>query len=644
MNWSYDGQSGTSINGSSAQQTSYPVGGARSDYTAGSGKSTYGVKYEYFYESFLQFNLPSFLPYTEQVTSASLSMYVTTSYNSNGSGTISAKKYNWTSSSVGSSSFISGGQVAPNAVNFAAWQTSSSPTYATLNYPSSVAVGRYNFVTSGSLLVSDINARNTIKIALINNSNISAFYDISNGSSNQIIFAEDAIRPSLKPQLILTTTVSSGFKNFKVASNFPYITSSYVDILSYAAINGNLDTTGNINSLGLISSPSIQTNTFNQTSGNSTLNNALFSGSHTQFYSTSTTFYGITRINATSLAIENLTISSNSTGISISGNSTNSITVTGGVGNSITKIGGGQGTGTGAYTIAIGYQAGGNTGAAGNISMGQQAGRLVTGINNIAIGYQSQISASSDYGIGIGFQAAAGTNSISIGRVSGTNGYSNSIALGYNAQAYGSGAIAIGTDSGGNGAAANNINEIALGTSLHKTIISGSLSVSNIINTGSLTMPVTTGRIPSVIGYSASATNSTSVTASGTTPAGFGTFTLTSGRLYEYKIVMFYQVSATTVAFKSYLTYPTLTRGSIQAITSTNTTAFSQVGTSNALTSTSTTITPTNAGAASTLLTATLQGILLPSASGIFSYQFGPATTGTASAMVGSYITVTEIG
>ena len=686
MYWYYDGTvNETRITGNSQPRTTYSVGGSRSDGTIGSGKSTFTYKFLYDYQSFLQFNLPSFLPYTEQVTSASLSMYVTTSYNNSGSGTISAKKYNWISASVGvSDRLITSGQLAPNASSYAAWQTSASPTYATLNYPSSVSAGRYNFVTSGSSLVSDINTRTTIKIALVNNADLSSSYEWPTDSSNQINFAEDVVKPSLKPQLVLTTTVSSGFKNFKVASNFPYITSSYVDILSYAAINGNLDVTGNINSIGTISSPSIQFNVLSQTLNGT----ATFSGSTINFNNSggSVTFTGKTyfnqpiKINTTSMTIENLTINSNYTGINIVGNSTTQILAN----NSTINIGSNN---TAGYTngIVIGISAQGST---NTISIGRNAFvGSSTGHTNIAIGYNAQYSVSSNYGIGIGYYATGGgISSVAIGYAPNTNNYNYSVAIGNStstqgtstvaignssqaistgtiaignqtnatniyavaigqyAQATAAGAVAIGTDSGGNGAYSPNTNQIVLGTASHTTYISGSLNVGIITNaSAALTVPVTTGRISSINGCAASAVTSSSITSSGITPTGFRTFNLIAGRLYQYKIIIFYQSATSAMAVKSYLTYPTLTFGTAMVVATSQNNFYSNATTSS-LTSTSATLTPTVGGAISTTSSNLIEGILFPSANGTFSYQCGPSTAGTASFSIGSFMIMSEIG
>ena len=566
------------------------------------GRAQYSDKsgsYDEEFQVFLEFDCTS-VPYADDILSATLSLY-----NPNfASPNCFAKKYNWGSLLTTS-----------DAISTA----STLPTYAS-GY---LYNGTNAFTNFGTTLVDDINNNPFISMAILTQDSVYGTY----GEITSLRLSNAAAQ--YRPKLVIITT-SNTKKKFKVAVDTPYVTASYMNVTSNLNLGGNLFVNSGSTSVSslLVRNNSV-VNGSQDISGVLTANNNFIANANA---SVSGTYF-----NAANLR---------SYGIDLGGEYGTSLLVVGGgnsQGRSIVKIGSNLGAGYGQYQITIGMDAGGTIARQGNISIGQQAGKLINGNQNIAIGYQSQISASSDYGIGIGFQAAAGTNSISIGRVSGTNGYSNSIAIGYNAQSVGSGAVAIGTDSGGNGAAAYNNNEIALGTSLHKITISGSLSVSNIINTGSLTLPVTTGRLASINSYSCSATNSTSVTASGTTPAGFGTFTLASGRLYEYKIVMFYRVGS-AIAFKSYLTYPTLTRGSIQSITSTNTTAFSQDGTSNALASTSTTITPTAATAANTVLTATLQGILLPSASGTFSYQFGPASAGTASAMVGSYITVTEIG
>jgi hypothetical protein len=270
--------------------------------------------------------------------------------------------------------------------------------------------------------------------------------------------------------------------------------------------------------------------------------------------------------------------------------------------------------------------------AVGTQSMQSASG----GSGNTAVGSQTMSSIN-----GGNYNTALGSNS---GKVTSVGSYN--LSLGYNvypSTASLSGTVQIGTDSGGVAATATASNQIVLGTVNHTTYIPGFLNTASIINTGSLNLPVTTGRIPSVTGYSASATNFSSVTTAGITPAGFGTFSLISGRLYEYKIIIFYQSSTAAMAVKSYLTYPTLTRGSAR-VTATTGTNFYSNATTNSITGTSATLTPTVVGTVGTTSTNMIEGILLPSANGTFIYQAGPSIAGTASIMVGSYMTVTEIG
>ena len=114
--------------------------------------------------------------------------------------------------------------------------------------------------------------------------------------------------------------------------------------------------------------------------------------------------------------------------------------------------------------------------------------------------------------------------------------------------------------------------------------------------------------------------------------------------LYEYDLVLFYQVSATTLGIKSLITASGAAASRVTAgiINFTNTTAISQVGSSNSATS-PVTLTAANAGAATTTLYQRITGTITASTTTNFDYQFGATAAGTASILIGSSMKLSKI-
>lgn len=115
------------------------------------------------------------------------------------------------------------------------------------------------------------------------------------------------------------------------------------------------------------------------------------------------------------------------------------------------------------------------TSGATNVGVGSSAQQGITnGISNTAIGHQSQYAPNNV----TGNATTSGIGQTSVGFQSGQGSATQRnyiLTLGFKATADGNGAVAIGTDSGGVGAAAVAANEIALGTANHTTRVRGKL-------------------------------------------------------------------------------------------------------------------------------------------------------------------------
>lgn len=146
---------------------------------------------------------------------------------------------------------------------------------------------------------------------------------------------------------------------------------------------------------------------------------------------------------------------------------------------------------------------------------------------------------------------------------------------------------------------------------------------------------------PSVQFATASLTNTSSVTFQ--KPTGMTGITLQANVLYRYEISIDYRVYSTNQVFKCRLNHPTVTRGGAHTVIGTNTAQVSYLGGATELTGTQTDIsstTSTNSGATS--LIQTTVGIIQPSASGTFSYEFAPASS-SATVFQNSYMMVTPV-
>ncbi|MGE6411402.1 beta strand repeat-containing protein, partial [Psychrobacter sp. NPDC078729] len=136
--------------------------------------------------------------------------------------------------------------------------------------------------------------------------------------------------------------------------------------------------------------------------------------------------------------------------------------------------------------IAIGRQSGQNVGARESIGIGFEAGSNVKGDNNTAIGTQAGMGVTGEYNISMGYQANKNAGVLDHSTVVGSkaNAGSNSVALGYEAQANNTDAVAIGSgaisDAQGLALGANSkseANNIALGFN-SKALVSDSTNSS----------------------------------------------------------------------------------------------------------------------------------------------------------------------
>jgi microcystin-dependent protein len=174
----------------------------------------------------------------------------------------------------------------------------------------------------------------------------------------------------------------------------------------------------------------------------------------------------------------------------------------------------GDGAGTGGSSVNIGKDAGKGATATGNVAIGRNAFGIgpMVGTYSLAVGYEAgKIVDGGSNAIYIGASAgkcAAGAASSSGGVFIGghtefldSGQTNNCVAIGYGAQLQGhytnafgkgaaakaAGALAIGTDSSGNGAQATASNDFVLGTASHKVKVPGTLTV-----TGVTTVPTPT--------------------------------------------------------------------------------------------------------------------------------------------------------
>jgi len=149
-------------------------------------------------------------------------------------------------------------------------------------------------------------------------------------------------------------------------------------------------------------------------------------------------------------------------------------------------------------------------------------------------------------------------------------------------------------------------------------------------------------RIPGTVFQRCTTNSAAATTGTFVVPTGFASQAVKSGRTYRFKYVIYYTVSATTVAFESRLAYPTLTAGSVQSVTFTNATAIARTGSVAVLPASPQTIIPPVAGV-TTQLELTLEGFIIPSADGNLVYDFTPSTAGTATMLAGSFMTLDEV-
>ena len=128
-------------------------------------------------------------------------------------------------------------------------------------------------------------------------------------------------------------------------------------------------------------------------------------------------------------------------------------------------------------------------------------------------------------------------------------------------------------------------------------------------------------------------------------PTGMTGITLQAGVLYKYEISILYQVITSNQVYKNRINHPAFTIGTAHNIIGTNTTQVSHLGLEKTLTGTQTDLsstTSTNAGA--TLLAQRVNGFILPSASGVLSYEFAPTTAATgADVFENSFMIVTPV-
>lgn len=176
---------------------------------------------------------------------------------------------------------------------------------------------------------------------------------------------------------------------------------------------------------------------------------------------------------------------------------------------------------------------------------------------------------------------------------------------------------------------------------LGSTSNSTTLKAQDVAIGNTATLPVGNVKIAGANFDYATATASNNSTTSYVSPSGVSGFTVYSGRAYKFEANIFYQMSTTAAAFRARITYPTLTAGAAQAFMYNSTTAVTSA-LSSSMGSGSTTFVGSNATASATTYLARINGFILPSASGTIGLDFGP-TTGTASALAGSWFTVTEV-
>lgn len=127
-------------------------------------------------------------------------------------------------------------------------------------------------------------------------------------------------------------------------------------------------------------------------------------------------------------------------------------------------------------------------------------------------------------------------------------------------------------------------------------------------------------------------------------PTGFKDTLITANKFYEFEIVLLIDVS-TNLAVSHLLQYATASFGSVAVISGTNTTQFSNIGSTDTLASSSAIIAVTTAINSGVVDAPTiLKGFIVPSVSGSFGYGgFRVGAAGTASVMANSFIKVSEV-
>ena len=152
------------------------------------------------------------------------------------------------------------------------------------------------------------------------------------------------------------------------------------------------------------------------------------------------------------------------------------------------------------------------------------------------------------------------------------------------------------------------------------------------------------GGATSSIQYSTASLRNTSTTVY-QKPTGMTGITLQADVLYKYEISILYQVISSNQVYKNRINHPAFTVGTAHNIIGTNTTQVSFLGLEKTLTGTQTDLsstTSTNSGA--TLLAQRVNGFILPSASGVLSYEFAPTTNNTgADVFENSFMIVTPV-
>jgi hypothetical protein len=149
-------------------------------------------------------------------------------------------------------------------------------------------------------------------------------------------------------------------------------------------------------------------------------------------------------------------------------------------------------------------------------------------------------------------------------------------------------------------------------------------------------------RIPGKVFQRCTANTAAATTGTYVIPTGMAATPVISGRTYRFKLVLFYTVAAATYGLQSRLSYPTLTAGSFAVQTFTNATVVARAGSTAAMGVSPSVVTAT-AAAVTTQLEQWIEGFIIPSANGNFTYDFTPSASGTANALAGSFLELTEV-